>query len=59
MIRALRMLAVPAVAVAVIFVLLWAGQRSLLYLPLGSVLQPAEAGVPEAEPFSVFTPDGL
>jgi len=59
MIRALRMLAVPAIAVAMILVLLWAGQRSLLYLPLGSVLPPAEAGVPEAEPFSVVTPDGL
>jgi hypothetical protein len=59
MIRALRMLAVPAIAVVVILVVIWAGQRSLLYLPLGSVLQPRDAGVPAAEPFSVSTSDGV
>jgi len=59
MTAALRMLALPVIAVVILLVLLWAGQRSLLYLPLGSVLSPAEAGVPAAEPFSVTTSDAL
>jgi hypothetical protein len=59
MIRALRMIALPLIAVAVVLLLLWAAQRSLLYLPLGSVVSPAEAGVAGAEAFAVSTPDGL
>jgi fermentation-respiration switch protein FrsA (DUF1100 family) len=59
MIRALRMLALPVTAVVILLAVLWAGQRSLLHLPLGPVLSPAEAGVPAAEPFTVTTSDGL
>ena len=59
MIRALRMVALPLIAVAVLLALLWAGQRSLMYLPLGSVVPPAEAGVAGAEEFSVLAPDGI
>jgi hypothetical protein len=59
MTRAVRMFAVPLIAVTVVLVLLWAGQRSLMYLPLGSVVPPADAGVPAAEPFTVATSDGL
>jgi len=59
MTRAVRMFAVPLIAVTVFLALLWAGQRSLMYLPLGSVVAPADAGVPAAESFSVSTSDGL
>jgi hypothetical protein len=59
MTRAVRMLAVPLLAVTLFLALLWAGQRSLMYLPLGSVVAPADAGVPAAESFSVSTSDGL
>jgi hypothetical protein len=59
MIRAVRMFAVLLIAVALALALLWAGQRSLLYLPLGSVVPPADAGLPAAEPFLVTTSDGL
>ena len=59
MIRALRMLAVPVIAIAIFIVLLWAGQRSLMYLPLGRPVTPAEAGVPAAEAFTVRTSDGV
>jgi hypothetical protein len=47
------------IAVAVLLALLWAGQRSLMYLPLGTVLSPTDAGVPGAESFTVSTSDGL
>jgi hypothetical protein len=59
MTRAVRMFAVPLIVVMAVLVLLWAGQRSLMYLPLGSVAPPADAGVPAAEPFTVATSDGL
>jgi hypothetical protein len=56
---ALRMAVVALIAIASLLVLLWARQRSLLYLPSGSVLPPAEAGVPGAEEFSIVSPDGI
>ena len=59
MVRALRMAGVLLIAVAVLLALLWSGQRSLMYLPLGPVLSPADAGVPGAEAFTVGTPDGV
>ena len=59
MVRLLRMVGPVLIALAILLVLLWAGQRRLMYLPLGSVLPPADAGVPEAEGFSVSTADGL
>jgi fermentation-respiration switch protein FrsA (DUF1100 family) len=53
------MVAVLLLAAAMALALLWAGQRSLLYLPMGAVLSAAEAGVPDAEEFPVVTSDGL
>ena len=53
------MAGVLLIALAIPLVLVWAGQRSLMYLPLGSVLPPADACVPGAEAFTVRTPDGL
>lgn len=53
------MAAVFLTAAAIALVLLWAGQRSLLYLPMGAVMSPSEAGVPGAEEFPVVTSDGL
>ena len=48
-----------ALALAVVLLLLWAGQRRLLYLPSGFVSSPAQAGVPSAEVLAVSTADGL
>jgi hypothetical protein len=48
-----------ALALASVLLLLWAGQRRLLYLPSGSVPSPAQAGVPSAEVLTVRTADGL
>ena len=59
MIRALRMLAVPLLALAMFLALLWASQRSLMYLPLGRAATPAEAGAPAAEAFTIRTSDGV
>jgi fermentation-respiration switch protein FrsA (DUF1100 family) len=56
---ALRMLALPLVAVSILLLLLWAGQRSLMYLPLGSVVPPAEAGLAGVGALTVRTSDGL
>ena len=59
MVRNPRMAGAVLIAVAILLTLLWAGQRSLLYLPLGTVLPPADAGVPDAEALTVRTSDGL
>jgi fermentation-respiration switch protein FrsA (DUF1100 family) len=59
MFRVLSMVGALLIAAAALLVLLWAGQRSLLYLPLGSVLSPAEAGVGRADEFFVRASDGL
>jgi hypothetical protein len=59
MLRTLPMVGALLIAAAALLVLLWAGQRSLLYLPLGPVLSPAEAGAAGAEEFSIRTSDGL
>lgn len=52
---ALTLLAV----VALFLVLVWAGQRRLIYFPMGGVPGPAGAGLPDAEPVSLPTADGL
>jgi hypothetical protein len=57
--RALRMIALPLIAVAVLLLLLWAGQRSLMYLPLGAVVPPAAAGLHGAGAFAARTSDGI
>ena len=51
--------AVGLVGAAAIMVLFWATQRRLLYYPSGDVGDPAEAGVPGAEPVELSTRDGL
>ena len=56
--RFLRM-AGGALALAIVLLFLWAGQRRLLYLPSGSVSSPAQAGVPSADVLAVRTADGL
>lgn len=50
---------VPLLVLTGLLVLLWAGQRRLMYLPSGLTLPPAAAGLPSAEPLDVRTPDGL
>ncbi len=48
------------VAIAVLFlVALWAGQRRLMYLPMGAVGTPARVGLAAAEPVVLTTADGL
>jgi len=46
-------------AAALMLLLLWAGQRRLIYFPFGSVPAPADVGLPRAEPVSFATADGL
>lgn len=50
---------VPLLALAGLLLLLWAGQRRLLYLPSGPVLPPAAVGLPDAQSLDVRTADGL
>ena len=45
--------------VLVLLVLVWAGQRRLMYFPLGNVPSPSEVGLPDAETVSFRTEDGL
>jgi len=53
------------VAVAVLILLtgllalIWAGQRRLMYFPFGAVPSPRDAGLPDAEPVTFATGDGL
>jgi fermentation-respiration switch protein FrsA (DUF1100 family) len=53
-----RLLAILFIA-ALFLLLVWAGQRHLIYLPFGSVPTPADAGLPDAEAVSFPTDDGL
>ena len=39
--------------------LIWAGQRRLMYFPFGAVPSPRDAGLPDVEPVSFTTGDGL
>lgn len=51
-----------AVALLLVFltlVLIWAGQRRLMYFPLGGVPAPTAAGLPTAELVTIPTEDGL
>ncbi|MFO7695305.1 MAG: alpha/beta hydrolase [Vicinamibacterales bacterium] len=59
MVRLVRMLGSFLIALAILLLLLWAGQRSLMYLPIGTATPPSDAGLPEAEELSVKTSDGL
>ena len=44
---------------ALVVVLLWAGQRRMIYFPFGDVGTPAAAGLPRAESVAFTTADGL
>jgi hypothetical protein len=44
---------------AVLLLLVWLGQRRLIYFPMGQVPPPAAAGLPGAEAISFLTDDGL
>ncbi|HEX6322872.1 MAG TPA: alpha/beta hydrolase [Vicinamibacterales bacterium] len=44
---------------AALFALIWAGQRRLMYFPFGGVPSPRDAGLPDAEPVTLTTGDGL
>jgi fermentation-respiration switch protein FrsA (DUF1100 family) len=54
----LRVLALLAI-LAVLLLLVWLGQRSLIYFPMGVVPLPAAAGLPGAEAIAFATDDGL
>ena len=45
--------------VTVVLVLIWAGQRSLMYFPSAGVPSPSSVGLPEAEPVTFVTADGV
>jgi fermentation-respiration switch protein FrsA (DUF1100 family) len=49
----------PLIAVAVVFGLLWAGQRGFIYFPASDVPAPAAVGLPGAELVTFETQDGL
>jgi len=59
MVRLLRMLGPLLIAFAILLLVLWAGQRSLMYLPIGTAPSPAAAGLPDADVLSVKTSDGF
>jgi fermentation-respiration switch protein FrsA (DUF1100 family) len=42
-----------------VLVVLWAGQRAMIYFPSGAPPPPAAAGLPDAEPVMFRTEDGL
>ena len=54
----LRVLALLGI-LAVLLLLVWLGQRSLIYFPMGMVPPPAGAGLPGAEAIAFATDDGL
>jgi hypothetical protein len=45
--------------IGALLVLVWSGQRKLLYFPFGAVPQPAEVALPGAETVAFDTDDGL
>jgi fermentation-respiration switch protein FrsA (DUF1100 family) len=55
----MRTLLTVLVIATVVLVLIWAGQRRMIYFPFGEVPPPAAAGLPSAEPVTFPTEDGL
>jgi fermentation-respiration switch protein FrsA (DUF1100 family) len=55
----MRTLLTLAVIAAAVLVLIWAGQRRMIYFPFGEVPPPASAGLPSAELVTFPTEDGL
>jgi fermentation-respiration switch protein FrsA (DUF1100 family) len=49
----------PLLAAAGLLVVVWAGQRRLIYLPSGNLRTPAQTGLTDARTVSIPTADGL
>ena len=56
---AARVLALAAAGVGVLLLLLWLGQRRMIYFPLGTVPAPGDVGLLRAEQVRFATDDGL
>ena len=50
---------IAAVVCGIVLALVWAGQRRLMYFPMGLPPAPAQAGLPGAEAIAFQTADGL
>ncbi len=59
MMTALRMLLAVAIGLALVLLLFWATQRSMIYIPSGDVPTPSIAGLPDAIEVTFPTEDGL
>jgi uncharacterized protein len=59
LVRLLPVVTTVAVVVLIVAVLLWFGQRGLIYFPDNEVPPPVAAGLPQADPVSFETADGL
>ncbi len=55
----MRMLLVATTVVMALLVLLWLGQRRLMYFPYAAVPPPADVGLADAEPVTITTKDGI
>ena len=53
------MLLVALAVVAMMLILIWAGQRRAIYLPFGDAPSPVEYDVPDAEQVTIGTADGV
>jgi uncharacterized protein len=56
---AARVLALAAAGVGVLLLLIWIGQRRMIYFPFGTVPAPADVGLGRAEKVRFATDDGL
>jgi fermentation-respiration switch protein FrsA (DUF1100 family) len=54
-----QMLFVALAVVALMLVLIWAGQRRVIYFPFGGTPRPADYGMPDAEAVTIRTADGV
>jgi fermentation-respiration switch protein FrsA (DUF1100 family) len=57
--RILRRVTIILVLAVLMLALVWAGQRRLIYLPFGDPPSPAIVGLPDAQPVTFATADGL
>jgi uncharacterized protein len=48
-----------AIALAVILLLIWTGQRRMIYFPFGDVISPAAVGLPDAQQVTFETADNV
>src|SRR5947208_10578281 len=59
MVRAALLTLIFPLLLLLLVVLMWAGQRRMIYFPFGDVPSPAESGLPRAESIAFTTADGL